>query len=368
MVDFESLAEHLLDAGAEPFGLLTHQALPTADLLRDRFGTQLAAIFSPEHGYFGSAAAGEKTADERHPDWDIPIYSLYGDTRKPTPQMLEGLGRLVIDLQDIGVRCYTYLGTLKYALEAAAEAGIAVTVADRPIPLGGVVDGPMRSSLEFSSFVAPVNVPLCYGMTPGEMATWIVREENLDLDLTIIQVDAWNHLMRDPWPNFMPPSPGIKSWDSAVMYPATVFTEAFPALDCDRSGSLAFRILGAPWLNATTLAEQLRGPVSVCGIKLRPYRYTPASGKYAGQRVNGLLMSCDAPSAFYPVTGGMLVLAGIATLHPEETMEGFRADWFDKLFGGTDTRERFEQRAFSEMFASWIEGQEAYIKTRISIY
>ena len=200
--------------------------------------------------------------------------------------MLEGLGRLVIDLQDIGVRCYTYLGTLKYALEAAAEAGIAVTVADRPIPLGGVVDGPMRSSLEFASFVAPVNVPLCYGMTPGEMATWIVREENLDLDLTIIQVDAWSHLMREPWPNFMPPSPGIKSWDSAVMYPATVFTEAFPALDCDRSGPLAFRILGAPWLNATTLAEQLRGPVSVCGIKLRPYRYTPSSGKYAGQRVN----------------------------------------------------------------------------------
>jgi hypothetical protein len=93
MVDFESLAEHLLDAGAEPFGLLTHQALPTADLLRDRFGTQLAAIFSPEHGYFGSAAAGEKTADERHPDWDIPIYSLYGETRKPTISPAEVGGR-----------------------------------------------------------------------------------------------------------------------------------------------------------------------------------------------------------------------------------------------------------------------------------
>ena len=368
MVEFETLAEHLLDAGVEPFGLLTHQALPTAYKLRDRFGTQLAALFSPEHGYFGSAAAGEKTADGRHPLWDIPIYSLYGETRKPTPQMLEGLGRLVIDLQDIGVRCYTHLGTLKYALEAAAEAGIAVTVADRPIPLGGVVDGPMRSSLEFASFVAPVNVPLCYGMTPGEMATWIVREEALDLDLTVIQMDAWNHYTRDPWPNFMPPSPAIRSWDSAVMYPASVFTEAFPAIDCDRSGALAFRVLGAPWMNAAVLAEQLRGPLSVCGLSLRPYRYTPSSGKYAGQLIDGLLMSCEKPQAFYPVTGGMLVLAGITGLNPEEAFAGFNAEWFDKLYGGPATRESFERREFSEMFASWIEGQEEFLKTRISIY
>ena len=368
MVEFETLAEHLLDAGAEPFGLLTHQALPTAYLLHDRFGGQLAALFSPEHGYFGAAAAGEKTADERHPDWDIPIYSLYGETRRPTPQMLEGLGRLVIDLQDLGVRCYTYLGTLKYALEAAADAGISVTVVDRPIPLGGVVDGPMRSGPEYASFVAPVNVPLCYGMTPGETATWIVREEGLDLDLTVIQVDAWSHQMRDPWPDFTPPSPSVRSWDSAVMYPATVFTEAFPAIDCDRSGPLAFRVIGAPWMDAQLLAGQLRGPLSVCGFRLRPYRYVPSSGKYAGQRVNGLLLSCDKPEAFYPVTGGMLALSAVAALNRDEAYEGFRADWFDKLYGGPETREALATREFSGLFAAWIEGQEAYNRTRISIY
>ena len=368
MVDFELLASHLLDAGAEPFGLVSHQALATADRLRDRFGGQLAVLMSPEHGFFGAAAAGEKTADERHPDWGIPVYSLYGETRRPTPAMLEGLGRIVFDLQDLGVRCYTYLGTLKLVLEAAAEAGLPVTVVDRPLPLGGMIDGPMRPNPAFASFVAPLNVPLCHGMTPGEAATWIVRAEGLDVDLTVIPMAQWSHRCRGPWPDFVPPSPAIRSWDTAVMYPATVFSEAYPALDCDRAGALAFRVLGAPWMKGTELAEELRGPLSVCGMGVRPYRYSPASGPYAGRRLEGVLLSCEKPDAFYPVTGGVLALAAIRTHHAEELARDARPEWFDKLYGGAETRNAIEAGAFSALFESWIAGQDEYLRQRVSLY
>ena len=154
MVNHEGLIKHLTVAGNGPFGLLSQQALSTDGLLFNMFGERLAALFSAEHGWFGLAAPGERTGHEMHPYWHIPVHSLYGETRRPTPEMLQGLERIVIDLQDIGVRCYTYLATLKNMLEAAAEAHLPVTVLDRPIPLGGVLDGPLRE-LAYSSFVAP---------------------------------------------------------------------------------------------------------------------------------------------------------------------------------------------------------------------
>ena len=232
-IGYEALVKHLNVVGPEPFGLLSREALPTAGILNNEFGSLLKCLFSPEHGWFGFAAAGEKTQGEPHPFWGVPIHSLYGDVRRPTPEMLEGLGRVVIDLQDIGVRCYTYLATIKLMLEACAEAGVAVTVLDRPVPLGGIIDGPMRD-MAFASFVAPLNVPFCHGMTPAECAKFIVREEKLDLDLTVIKLRDWSHAERTPWRDFMPPSPAIRSWDCAALYPATVFSEAFNAIDCDR--------------------------------------------------------------------------------------------------------------------------------------
>ena len=131
MVNHEGLIKHLSVCGNGPFGLLSQQALSTDGLLFNMFGERLAALFSAEHGWFGLAAPGERTEHEMHPYWHIPVHSLYGETRRPTPEMLQGLERIVIDLQDIGVRCYTYLATLKNMLEAAAEAHLPVTVLDR---------------------------------------------------------------------------------------------------------------------------------------------------------------------------------------------------------------------------------------------
>ena len=184
--------------------------------------------------------SGEKTASVRHPRWRVPIHSLYGATRKPTPEMLKGLARIIVDLQDIGVRCYTYLATLKLLLEAASEHGVEVLVLDRPVPLGGVVDGPMPDRTHMS-FVCPAELPLCHGMTIGEEARYLAAAIP-GVRLDVVKMSGWSHACQEPWPDFLPPSPGIKSWDSAVLYPVTVFTEAFPALDTDRGGNLAFRV------------------------------------------------------------------------------------------------------------------------------
>lgn len=367
MVNLEALADHLLEAGMEPFGLVSHQATGTADFLRDRFGDQLAALFSPEHGYFGAVDAGEETASSIHPTWGIPVHSLYGATRKPTPEMLAGLGRIVFDLQDLGYRCYTYLATLKLTIEACAEAGIPMTIVDRPIPLGGILDGPMRPDPAYASFVAPINVPLCHGMTPGEAGMWIVKQEGIEIDLTVIRMQNWAHNNHSPWTNFIPPSPGIKSWDAAVMYPALVFTEAYPAIDCDRQGTLAFRVFGAPWTDGAELARELKNPLSVCGIGIRPYRYVAKGGQYEGKMINGAILSCEKPGAFYPVTAGVLILAAILNKYPE-AQTGARPDWLAKLVGSTEVNDALASGDFSEMFQRWIDAQDAFLPSRVTLY
>lgn len=367
MVNHGALIKHLSVADQAPFALLSHQASATDGLLAHAFGSRLAALFSPEHGWFGLAAPGEKTHHARHPFWDVPVWALYGETRRPTREMLAGIGRIVIDLQDIGVRCYTYLATLKNTLEAAAENHLPVTVLDRPIPLGGILDGPMRS-LTHASFVAPLNVPLCHGMTMGECAHYIDRTEELGLDLTVIKLRNWDHGTRAPWPNFMPPSPGITSWDAAALYPATVFTEAFPALDCDRGGALSFRVLGAPWLDTARLIDDLAEYLPACGIGLRPHRYRPKQGPYKDLCLDGLLLGIDNPDAFYPATAGAIIFAALQNRHREALHAGARPEWLDKLMGSDGLRQAIGKNALSTLFQEWIDAQDAYLRDRIDLY
>ena len=201
-VNYSSLLAKL--KSGKPFALLSQQTSPLGELLHEKLPHIFKAVFSAEHGYFGLAAAGEKTGDARHPRWKVPVFSLYGDTRKPTPKMLKGIERIVVDLQDIGIRCYTYLATLKLVMEAASENGIEVIVLDRPVPLGGIVDGPMPDG-EHISFVCPADLPLCHGMTIGEEARFITATIP-QAKLTVIKMKGWSHKMRDPWPGFLPPS------------------------------------------------------------------------------------------------------------------------------------------------------------------
>ena len=349
------------------FALLTMQATSTTGRLMKLFPERFKALFSAEHGFFGCAAAGERTASAWHPYWDRPIHSLYGEYRKPTPEMLEGIDLMVVDLCDIGVRCYTYLATLKLTLEACAESGIAVVVLDRPVPLGGLLDGPRLKS-GFSSFVAPVDVPLCHGMTPGECAVWIAGEYGLQLDLQVVKVLDWSHSDYAPWMNFIPPSPAIRSWDSAVMYPMTVFTEAYPALDCDRGGALAFRVVGAPWMQQSALIRDLSAGLRSCGVEMRPYRYRPQSGSCKDMTLDGILFSVCSPEAFYPVTAGMLLMAALKYRHGDKLFAGGRDDWFDKLNGTDEVRKALLADNLSPLFENWIADQDAYCRTKVDLY
>jgi uncharacterized protein YbbC (DUF1343 family) len=349
------------------FALLTMQATSTTGRLMAKFPTRFKALFSAEHGFFCVAAAGERTASAWHPYWDRPIHSLYGEHRKPTVEMLEGIDHMVVDLCDIGVRCYTYLATLKLTLEACAEAGISVTVLDRPLPLGGILDGPLLKG-GFSSFVAPMNVPLCHAMTPGECACWIVEQYGLQVDLDVVKVLDWSHSEREPWLNFIPPSPAIRSWDSAVMYPMTVFTEAYPAVDCDRGGSLAFRVVGAPWLNQAKLIQALSPGLRSCGVAMRPYRYRPQSGSYRDMTLDGILFSVCSPEAFYPVTAGMLLLSELVGNYGEKVFAGGRDEWFDKLNGTDEARKALLSGDLTSMFGKWIEEQDVYCQSKVDLY
>ena len=366
MVNYNELMENL-GATSEPLGLLTMQATSSTSKIIDAFPGRLKALFSAEHGFFGTAAAGEKTSSAWHPFWNLPIHSLYGEHRKLTKEMLSGIGRMVIDLCDIGVRCYTYLATLKYTLEACSETGLPVTVLDRQVPMGSVLDGPMRKA-GYASFVAPINVPFCHAMTPGECAVWIRNTEELDLDLTVVKLDGWHHRLHDPWPNFLPPSPSIRSWDNAVAYPMTVFTEAYPAVDCDRDGPLAFRVIGAPWMDIKGLISDLSGGLDTCGISMRPYRYSPKGGQYAGFNLNGILFSVSRPVGYYPVTASVLVFTALMQRHGRQMLVGAKPDWMDKLYGSSEVRDTIRHGDLGALFQGWIDGQDEFLKTRVSLY
>ena len=341
---YEALVRRL--SGGLPFGLLSQQTSPLGMILHERLSRGFKALFSAEHGYFGLAAPGEKTSSIIHPRWRIPVHSLYGATRKPTPDMLKGLKCVVVDLQDIGVRCYTYLATLKLMLEAAAENSIEVVVLDRPVPLGGIVDGPLPDG-DRMSFVCPADLPLCHGMTIGEEATYLAKSIP-GARMSVVKMKGWNHGVKDPWPGFLPPSPGIKSWDSAVLYPATVFTEAFPAIDVDRGGNLAFRVLGAEWMDPEKLMGDTSGRLAECGVSMREYRWSGMAGV--------LLEVADA-RRYRPVAAGMALLAAIKRRWPRRLAAGAREEWLVKLMGG----ESFEP-------AEWNRPLAAYARRRVNLY
>lgn len=336
--DYDALVRHLEADAPAPFGLLSSQATPTAEILAKRFPDRLDCLYSPEHGWFGTYGPGEKVPElQRHPALGLTIRSLYCSVMKQRTDMIPARGRMVVDLPDIGVRCYTYLGTLACLLELSASLKKPVTVFDRPIPLGGVVDGPRRQP-QYESLVAPVDVPLCHGMTQCELATYVAREKRLAADLTTIAMRGFSHSDPSPWMNFTPPSPAIRSVDCAAVYPATVFTEAYPALDCDRNGPLAFRVVGAPWLDAPGLLDEVGASLGKCGMGARLFRYRPAGGRYSGQELEGLLLSVEDAEDFRPVSAGTYLCAAAMRRHPQEFRKGSRPEWMDKLMGCMDVR------------------------------
>lgn len=356
-------------------GLLSHQAALTADgsssaqLLHRALGGRLVALYGPEHGFFGQALAGESTYTCLHPDWHIPVYSLYGERRKPSVEMLSGVEVMVCDLQDLGVRCYTYLATLRNMLEACAEAGVDVLVTDRPIPLPKIVDGPMVSPA-FASFVAPCALPLVYGMTPAESARWMKATLGLKVNVTAVPMEGWSRADA-AWdgtrPAYVSPSPGIKTWECAMTYAATVFSEALPGIDCGRGTNLAFRVLGAPWLRAETFCDHV-AKLRLAGVAFHPYRYVAAVAPYAGAELDGVRLTVTDPARFCPVQTSLVVLQAFSELFGPARVwrhKGVRPEWFDKLFGSARTRLQIKAGSpLGTIFAEWTSDRKAFDRAR----
>lgn len=368
------LQEHSHWLDGRRIGLVSHAAAvdcegrTSAERLHAAPGVQLMALFGPEHGFTGHAAAGELTPDGHHPLWNIPVYSLYGETRQPTPAMLEGIDTLVVEFQDLGARPYTYVSTLRLILETAAKAGIPVIIADRPVPLPRGADGPMLDPA-LESFVGFIPSPMQYGMTPGETARWLAATLALDIDLRVSPMRGYHReTVRQPgWPPWVPPSPRIRSWDAACLFTATVFGEALPALDYGSGSGLAFQVIGAPWLDAAKLANH-PATASLPGLRPESIRYQAGSGLYANTELEGMKLVITDYRLFRPVTTAVTLLAAIRDTHtsaPLWSAPGTRPEWFDKLFG-TDTVRRalHHGNSAADITASWNPGLREFMGTR----
>jgi len=334
---------HLLDK--RKVGLVSHPAAvdstgaSSAELLSRTHGVRLAALFGPEHGFFGTAPAGAPVVETTYPWRPIQVYSLYGTHSKPSPAMLKELDVIVFDLQDLGVRSYTYVSTLRLVLEAACETGKAVIVADRPVPLPDVVDGPILDP-RFESFVGSIPAPLVYGMTPGETALWLKKTLGMDVDLTVCKMRGYarNTARGEDWPPWIPPSPGIVSWESGYCYAATVCFEALPGIDYGRGTGLPFQVFGAPWLKSLEVCDELQ-ELRLPGVVFHPHHYVARSGAFSGQAINAVRLTVTAPRMFRPVTTAVSIISCLQKTCGQKVIwctAGTRHEFFDKLLG-TDT-------------------------------
>jgi len=305
-----------------------------ADILHEAGDVNVVALFGPEHGIRGDAPAGAKITFETDDATGLPVYSLYGDIHKPTPEMLDGIEVLVFDIQDVGARFYTYLTTMVMGMEAAAEAGISFMVLDRPNPLGGeLTDGFMREK-EFESFVGYLPIPVVYGLTVGELAAMVKGESMVDgisgLDLHIIEMQNWNRTMT--WPDlnvsWNPPSPNIPDFETALIYPGACFFEGVSASE-GRGTYEPFMQLGAPWADGEAIASDLNAR-NLPGLRFEKAEFIPASipgmatnPVHMGVRVSGIRYVITDRDAVRPVEAGVHVLHAFYHHAPESERETF---------------------------------------------
>jgi uncharacterized protein YbbC (DUF1343 family) len=303
---------------------VTHPASVTPELVAsDRAllaaGFDLRALFGPQHG-----ARGEKQDNmiESEPYLDpssgLPVHSLYGEVRKPTPEMLAGLDVLLFDLQDVGVRVYTFVWTMALAMEACAEAGVRFVVLDRPNPIGGVaLEGPVLRE-GFESFVGLHPVPLRHGLTCGELARWLNDARGIGCDLEVVSCEGWRRRMQweDTGLPWVLPSPNLPTPDSCRVYPGMVLLEG-TNLSEGRGTTRPFELFGAPFVDPEGLVERLEGVLDP-GVRIRPCHFEPTFQKHAGSVCGGGQIHVLDPEAFRPVRTAVAILSAIRALSGEE--------------------------------------------------
>lgn len=327
------------------------------DLLERRSDVRMVALFGPEHGLEGQAQAGESIASNRH------IYSLYGDTRSPTAEMLKDVDLLVYDLQDVGVRFYTYISTLFESMKAAAGKGIPLVVLDRPNPIDGTrVEGPVLEA-GYESFVGIYPLPIRYGMTAGELARFFNQEAGMGCDLRVVPLRDWK---RRQWYDrtalaWVPPSPNMPTVETAVAYPGTCLVEG-TNLSEGRGTTRPFELIGASWLKGREVVERLND-LGLSGVRFRFQVFTPTFSKYQGELCQGFQIHVVDRDLFEPIPAVLHILRVIHILHPERFQ--FKDRTFDRLAGNSWIRESLlEGKQVEEIVQRWKPGLQEFKKKR----
>jgi uncharacterized protein YbbC (DUF1343 family)/CubicO group peptidase (beta-lactamase class C family) len=320
----------------------------TIDVLREAPGVKLTTLFSPEHGIRGQA--DEKVSDTVDEKTGLPVFSLYGETRRPRAEQLKNLDALVFDIQDIGARFYTYISTLGYAMEEAARARVPVIVLDRPNPIGGTeVEGPVADEDKLS-FTAYHTLPVRHGMTVGELARLFKEQRKIDCDLRVVKLENWRRGMwldatGQTWVN---PSPNMRSLTEATLYPGVGLLET-TNLSVGRGTDTPFELIGAPWLDGRTFATYLNGR-GLAGVRFVPVRFTPRASVFKGEECGGVNLIVTDRALFRPVRVGLEMAVALRRLYPQ----AWKVDDYARLLVNADTLERVKRADEPDSIArSW---------------
>lgn len=341
---------------------------------------ELGAIFAPEHGLRGTAGAGETVEDGFDSRTGTRVYSLYGDTRKPTPEMLDGLDVLVFDVQDVGARFYTYITTMGLAMQAASNSDVPFVVLDRPNPLGGEYTSGFVLEPEHESFVGRYPVPITHGMTIGELARF-VRGEGLlpgvdTLDLTVVPLGGWTREMQ--WPDtgreWIPPSPNLPTWETALLYPGMCFFEGVRVSE-GRGTPRPFLQIGAPWLAgaAGEVVDSIEAQ-DLAGVEIDTTTFTPTSmpeaapnPRFEGETVYGFELTVTDRRAVDPVAVGIYALHAMYHQAQKEGVDNFisRPEHLTRLAGTDRLVELLDDGVSPDsIVSSWTDEVQAFRERR----
>jgi uncharacterized protein YbbC (DUF1343 family) len=358
-------AEKFAPLRGKHIGIITNhtgrdsQERSTVDVLSHAAGVQIVAMFSPEHGLAGRN--DEKIASTKDPSTGLPVYSLYGETLRPTDEMLAGIDALVFDVQDAGVRFYTYTVTMAYCMEEAAKRNIAFFVLDRPNPLGGqIVEGPMLDA-DKTNFVAYFPVPVRYGLTIGELAQFFNAENHIGADLHVIAMKNWhrNYFFESTGIKWIPPSPNLRTTKGSILYPGIEILQN-AGISVGRGTETPFEEFGAPWLNGEEVAVALNER-HLPGVHFAAKPFIPIAGLYAGQRCGGVAARVTDRAAVRSMRVGLEVAAILQKLYPKQ----FDVSKLITLVGNSDTIQQLQSgEAPEKIVASWSDALAVFEQTR----
>jgi uncharacterized protein YbbC (DUF1343 family) len=336
---------------------ITRMVVPAADALHS--ACTLVALLSPEHGIAAHCADGAPISSAVDVYTGLPVYSLYGENKGPTSKMLRGIDVLAFDIQDVGARFYTYIWTMSYVLEAAAEHHVPLIIFDRPNPIGGhMCEGPILES-GYQSFVGRYLLPIRHGLTMGELAHLFNSERELGADLAVVEMEGWQ---RSTWFDdtdlpWVPPSPAMPKLDTAIVYPGMCLFEG-TNVSAGRGTATPFECVGAPWIDEYRLAAALN-ELSLPGVRFRPTRFIPSASNYEGETCRGVYVHVMDREMFRPLYTALHILSTLIRLWPDQ-FAWLRTSWeghpphFDLLIGNGWVRERLDAREpIDDIVARW---------------